>query len=1009
MLYTRIRPLRVYKQSELLLPRGEKIGFGNSIFMLNNSQESTMTILNRDFINYKKSYYKHYYIDAIYRDKLGKKRVYENYKKKVKDTVDEASLSGLKFISYNNKKTAFNRLHNMLVDMGEWNKLFFTNVPRTSPEKYCKTYIDLITSKMNDVLLEKYKKFIYIDINSWTGSNIIKISSKNLNNPLSILLYSAYKNPSLLESLDGIDIIITNSAQEEFMILTTEYLNSRELGKIKGKIKTFMGLDDSGMDEVVEDTEEPAKSPVQRQGTIFNRPNQVVDSPTSTPTPVSRVSEPTKIQPSQIPNNAPSNIEKVLNNVDKEKEDLLESRKKAIVNTIKKNLVGDGVDDITEEIDSDDDSKDDLSLMDDDLDQEIEAKTLNYLDENDDELEVLSDDEVVEKIESKIKRDVYISKIVPEKTEKEKQIMEKLSNMQKEVIGLPSFEDLQSKIIPETTFEDLITTSNDAITKSKFVNFTRSYNEKKLESDIDNAVGILSKADYPLYIIDKQDEDTSDQLNLKRTLTYTLEDLNGKKHKVKFDVPIIIEDSFIYLNGSKKVIQNQFILKPLVKTNPNRVWIVTNYNKIAIERRGDTDKIASALKKFILKNPNEYNVKFGNSIVVNRPYKTNLEYDILCKGIYSFDIDGNRFIFNIHDLYKFYDSKDIKYDKKNNNRIYIGYNKKTKEPLFIKDTDDIIEYILRFIPNEDQEKIKKEKVGRLMFLQATIMKRDFPIILFMLFCEGFTKIMQRANVEYHFVPKDGIIDDKLKDSFEYESIKLADGQIFWKRYPLQNSLLLNGMQRINTEEYTFAELESKDTYINLLTKFFPSSNISYILDQFKDFMIDDIALEILKDFNLPTNLMDLIIYSSSLLVDNEYIPEMDLRSMRVRSNEIIAFHVYNKVTDAYNNFRRSQHKKNPTKVSINPDSVMIELKKSKLVEEVSVLNPVLELEKGRSVTPKGERGINLENSFTLDKRAYSESMLGVVGISTSPKRIGTFHGNMKKQIILNCGDKPVRS
>lgn len=39
-----------------------------------------------------------------------------------------------------------------------------------------------------------------------------------------------------------------------------------------------------------------------------------------------------------------------------------------------------------------------------------------------------------------------------------------------------------------------------------------------MEDDIDHAVAILSKADYPLIIVDKQIEDSSDTMNLKRLI-----------------------------------------------------------------------------------------------------------------------------------------------------------------------------------------------------------------------------------------------------------------------------------------------------------------------------------------------------------------------------------------------------------------------------------------------------------------------------------------------------------
>ena len=39
---------------------------------------------------------------------------------------------------------------------------------------------------------------------------------------------------------------------------------------------------------------------------------------------------------------------------------------------------------------------------------------------------------------------------------------------------------------------------------------------------------------------------------------------------------------FLYVNGSKKILFKQLVLKPIVKTKPDTVQITTNYNKLFI-------------------------------------------------------------------------------------------------------------------------------------------------------------------------------------------------------------------------------------------------------------------------------------------------------------------------------------------------------------------------------------------------------------------------------------------
>ena len=65
--------------------------------------------------------------------------------------------------------------------------------------------------------------------------------------------------------------------------------------------------------------------------------------------------------------------------------------------------------------------------------------------------------------------------------------------------------------------------------------------------------------------------------------------MDWDKMKIKIDVPIIFDDHFMMIKGNKKIIQHQLILKPIVKTGKNTVQIVTNYQKMFIERKGSVD------------------------------------------------------------------------------------------------------------------------------------------------------------------------------------------------------------------------------------------------------------------------------------------------------------------------------------------------------------------------------------------------------------------------------------
>ena len=176
-------------------------------------------------------------------------------------------------------------------------------------------------------------------------------------------------------------------------------------------------------------------------------------------------------------------------------------------------------------------------------------------------------------------------------------------------------------------------------------------------------------------------------------------------------------------------------------------------------------------------------------------------------------------------------------------------------------------------------------------------------------------------------------------------------------------------------------MNDQEAYIQYLIKVYGRAAITNALMNQYEFMIDPITLEVLKDLNLPTDIVSLIIYAVSLLADSQYTSEINQNLSRIRSNEIIPAILYERLAKNYILYRNSNGRK---KFSVPQDCVIKELLAVKTVEDYSTLNPVLELEMMHGVSSKGFRGVNLEESYTLEKRSYDPSMVGTISPSTSP-------------------------
>jgi len=947
MLYSALSPLRLYNNMHLIpLPRNEKVGFGEAIFLTTLAQTDSIQMLNNEALSYKADYYKYYYIDNIYKEHIGFKKITLNKNASNNKTFKEcAHPLNIKYISYSSRASFFKKGANTIIDLSIWLELYFKYRLKSSSKCICTDYINFIAKKVNDTLLEQYNKTFIIDVSYWFKNKTFSYDRKSLNDPLTLLMFALYKMPETMSMLSNIDFFIIDSTEGKALKIPGTELTKKNYNTIKSKLSGFDKL--KNVDTVKEDG------------------NNIADKKAIASDPVLKIS------------------------VDKEK--VIQQTRTNIVNSVKKNFVGE-IEDATSEIENEDDTDidDEIIKTEDVRDQDIEAEANQYLDENPELVSVVDPTTAVKEVMDHVKRKVYISKFMPDRSEDTIKRINELQKQQEKVIGLPSFESLESKMIDETDYSEVVRTNNPNIIKSKFANFDHSYNQKKLNSDIDDILGSLQSATNKIFVTNKIEEDASDQLNLKKTITYFLEDEAGKKMKLKFDVPLIIDDKYLYLNGAKKIIQHQLILKPLSKTSPDTVWIVSAYNKIQIFRKGDMDLTASTLLKMLNKNPTVYKVKEGNSGTKNKAYNTTLDFDIIAKSIYSFDIGSYKFVTDIDVLIAYFEKNNIKVELKNG-AIPIGYEKSTKKPILMEPSEDYINKIAKLFDDDQKKEFKNyANSKKLMYAECTVLGEHVPLLLFMLFCEGFKSVMTKSNIEYTFVQDKK--DTKDYDPLEYGTTELSDGYIVWKRYPMQNSLLMNGLQNLPMELYSYEELESKETYSNMFTQFHDSALQSFNLDQFKDFMIDPITKEILIDFHLPSDLVTLMAYAVILLVDNKYLPENNFNNLRVRSNELIPYWIYNEVTKAYGSYRKSWDKKNRTSISIKQDCIVKDLMMSKLIEDSSTLNPVLELEKNRAVTYKGERGINLDQAMTLPRRGYDESMLGVVGITTSPDaNVGVVH------------------
>lgn len=942
-------------------------GRGSMILLLSPNRAKTVEFVNDPVFDFTSSLTTRLVTDGVFITKIGTKPIHsiersvaDKYFMNIKDLR-------LNYVTITGKANLVKKGYNVVYEYGRWMEIIFANISKLSVKKKCTEFLKIFKNIINPADFDSYDKLLVFDLTSWESSikSCILFNPELLNNPLSILFYIGYKYPELITELPNYRLMILNRAAKQVFLINLHDINKKEILKFKSKLSKFKSLvisasetDDASNEdidsevnaEVINSTKEDIKNKLKYQ-LLTEENNSSSDDVFK------------DIDIGDITNRLTSTAFDELENYEDEDSETQNEEDNEEETTIdnKENTINDLDEVISNNIDE-------------------EFEDINTTDDLDD----IDTDEISTAIAEKIKDTTYKAAFMPERSEKELARIERMTKDQNKIIQNLNLDDVKRKSISTSIVGGYIDTTNPNLHSSKFVNFDKDYTEKQLEKNIDDSVAILSDASNKIFITDKEIIDSSTPMDLKETRVYKLEDENGHKMTIKFDIPKVIDGSYIYINGTKKNIRHQFILKPIVKTSPDTVQIVTAYNKVFIRRTGIVNQNMNRITVYLQKNT-KFKASPGNNSMQNTDYEVPLDYIMIAKYYTKFTIHNTTFYTSINMLLKRYKAltgKDLSFNK--NKEIPVGINK-DKSVVMLDLNDSYTDILLSHFTSDELEEIKKiNRKPRLVMVTAKILKRELPLILFMLFCEGFAAVMKKCNIQYEFVDKKAL---KLYDNMEWDSIKLEDGYIVWKKKPFKNELLMNGLKKSDLSLFTYDELESKETYISLILPYYPgTSQVYYALDNYKDFLLDRKAKEILNDLGYPSELIPLLDVAANMLSDNDYLIENNLNNLRIRSTEIIADIVYKTITRHYTAYRKTLSKKNPDKISIKQSEIIDQLLSAdvNLIEECSILNPVLEIEKQRSVTFRGMGGIQLDRAMTLPRRAYDKSMLGTVGISTSP-------------------------
>lgn len=943
------------------LPIGNPPGMGNLAFLYTTKFEDSVALIKNKTNAIPGQKYRWYFYQQDYRGMIWNKRYrFRNVqlRKSHYDTIRKTTTMKpyiARIVSPEEDKNLLYDLHTYVSIINEYSKKM--SVPRK-----VRAYWDYMKPILTKTVPSLKNRMVLVNLDQFHLGDTLQ---ENLNHPLYMIWYTLYKYPECLVGVDvdflffsGMKILKINPTQ--FFTLPDEKLDDGAIGAVAKKVSSAIKMPPKNVVTGLQ---------IQMKRIMHSVPDQALDEK--------------KLQE--------EDIKSVIIDETKTKMGLSEKDKKEIIDETDVTNVADTVKKEEDQIAKSVEQK--VSVT---ADRVLKAKPMERLDISRQEgkvktvVQMMVDNDINE--DQKILEDAYNKMkhekvpVSPRSSARNQKLMDEQKNLEIKGMTVDQLSKMKVKEVKVKSkdISKAVTTPNQHMKTMTFYERNKTYIEKVMPKDIMDALLCLNTKSIPLYVRDVKIEDTSDELNYKETYAIALEDANRQRSTLKVDFPKIIENRFMYLGGGKKNIKNQSYFYPVVKTEEDTVQMVSNYNKMYI-RRIDTKSTSSVerLKRFLKQADGaDRMIKFGNSNAVNKSgeFITSVEYDELAKFMKRIHTGGMYLYFSQHDVQDILKKRNLTapdgyfcvgFDKEDK-PIYVAYSGTQKT----KAGQSICDLIVDALPEDMRAayyKIRAPK--RLMYVSVKVMNQDITVAMLLGFWEGLTTILRKCKANYRLEahmpkvvqPSENVI--RFKDTFlVYEDT-------------MEAGLLLNGIRMVPTEKWNIGDFDSREPYIEYFVKMYGKAAISNALFNFYEWFIDPVTKEILEDINLPTDLVSLVIYAVSLLADSQFTSDLNQRISRIRSFEIIPMVFYGELASQYVIYRNASGRK---KFSLKRDCVIKGILDVATVEEISTLNPTLEIENTHGVSFKGFHGNNLDDMYTIRKRSYDPSMTGTISPISSP-------------------------
>lgn len=547
-------------------------------------------------------------------------------------------------------------------------------------------------------------------------------------------------------------------------------------------------------------------------------------------------------------------------------------------------------------------------------------------------------------------------------------------------------EILSDPVDTSTTTEEiscLIDTIPDrSMLKSTVIDMDTLYIKHLAKKDMVQVITSFSK--NGMFMVDYAEEPHVDELNRYTLHKVSYEDTHGKKHLVKYKLPIVDADGTFLINGIASRMKKQQVNLPICKISSTRVSLAASYKTLVEKNVSKAHTFDDFVHSYIDKTNSEkeiVTISYGNN-----EYSRRLPYEYTCLGrrynLLKFGKYTLNFVFA--DRVELFDAERLysKYEKKHgvlfgsvsgspNIRLYIGMDNRVRFVDVVLGDVDHITTIYELLA--EVSPVAPTMVSE--WTDLKILDQKLPIMFILCYRFGLTKTLRHLGAKYTLVDKGIKIDKDVTDLV----IKFSDKSLVFNRYPVALSLIVAGLMRFDTTKYSFEEFEGPDVYYELLTDKNISTNYMKGIDAFFTLFLDPLTRDVLEQMGEPTNIRDLLIRASTMLATEEFIDPASMANHRIRSYERFNAILYDEMA---RQLATHQNQKGKGKAySINPEAVFQRILQDQAVMSVNEINPVHDVKEKSGFTYTGVGGRSA-TSFVIGDRQYPDDGVGVMSEAT---------------------------